>query len=183
MAAKRHERTYARKQAIQVLYQAEILDTTASSLLGNEASFIDGARPSQYATRLIGGIEECLAPIDALLEEYSENWTVDRMPTVDRAILRLACYEMAYVEEVPVSVAINEAVDLAKEYGGEDESHRFVNGVLGRIAEYLEGHEGKMPEVEAKPKAAAEGEPEAAAEAAADPEPETEPEPAGESER
>ena len=56
------------------------------------------------------------------------------MPVVDRAILRIAVYEMLYVDEVPVSVAINEAVELAKMYGGEDESSRFVNGVLGRIA-------------------------------------------------
>ena len=150
MAARRHERTYARKQAIQVLYQAEILEVAPSSLLDDAACFIDGAKPSTYATRLIAGLEDTCAGIDELLGKYSENWTVDRMPSVDRAILRLACYEMAYVDEVPVSVAINEAVDLAKEFGGEDESHRFVNGVLGRIAEYLEEHDGKMPQDDAE---------------------------------
>ena len=61
------------------------------------------------------------------------------MPVVDRALLRLAVYEIVYVDDVPVSVAINEAVELAKAYGGEDESSRFVNGVLGRIARTLEG--------------------------------------------
>ena len=61
------------------------------------------------------------------------------MPVVDRALLRLAVYEMVYVDDVPVSVAINEAVELAKIYGGEDESSRFVNGVLGRIARTMEG--------------------------------------------
>ena len=143
--AKRHERTYARKQAIQVLYQAEILDVTPVSLLEDESKFIDDAKPSKYATRLITGVQETREAIDSLLGEYSENWAVDRMPSLDRAVLRLACYEMACVDEVPVSVAINEAVDLAKEFGGEDESHRFVNGVLGRIAEYLEQHDGKLP--------------------------------------
>ena len=145
MAARRHERTYARKQAIQVLYQAEILEKTPTSLLNNETSFIDGAKPSSYASTLVAGIEAERPRIDRLLGEYSENWAVDRMPALDRAILRLACYEMAFVREVPVSVAINEAVDLAKEYGGEDESHRFVNGVLGRIAEYLSEHGGELP--------------------------------------
>ena len=149
MAARRHERTYARKQAIQVLYQAEILEVAPSSLLDDAASFIDGAKPSTYAARVIAGLEDKCDSIDELLGKYSENWTVDRMPSVDRAILRLACYEMAYVDEVPVSGAINEAVDLAKEFGGEDESHRFVNGVLGRIAEYLEEHGGKMPQADA----------------------------------
>lgn len=138
MAARRHERTYARKQAIQVLYQAEILDRTTEDLLGEECSFIDGAKPSQYATALVLGVEENLDEIDDLLERYSENWAIGRMPSVDRAILRLAAYEMSHVDEVPVSVSINEAVELAKEFGGEDDSPRFVNGVLGRIAEYLE---------------------------------------------
>ena len=163
--AKRHERTYARKQAIQVLYQAEILDVAPASLLENDASFIDGATPSKYAQRLISGIQEAQAAIDSLLEEYSENWAVDRMPSLDRAVLRLACYEMACVDEVPVSVAINEAVDLAKEFGGEDESHRFVNGVLGRIADYLEEHDGALPgtAAPAAQEAPAEDAPEAAA--------------------
>lgn len=138
MAAKRHERTYARKQAIQVLYQAEILDVRPAGLLDDESSFIDRAKPAQYASMLVRGVQDKLDDIDGMLERYSENWAVDRMPSVDRAILRVACYEMAYVPEVPVSVAINEAVDLAKEYGGEDDSPRFVNGVLGRIADHLE---------------------------------------------
>lgn len=146
--ARRHERTYARKQAIQLLYQAEILDVAPASLLESESSLID-AKPSRYTQRLVAGIQEACPAIDSLLAEYSENWAVDRMPALDRAVLRLACYEMACVDEVPVSVAINEAVDLAKEYGGEDESHRFVNGVLGRIAEYLEAHDGALPDVPA----------------------------------
>ena len=167
MAAKRHERTYARKQAIQVLYQAEILESMPTSLLESDNSFIDGARQSEYAARVINGVSDKCVTIDRMLGEYSENWAVDRMPAVDRAILRLACYEMAYVDEVPVSVAINEAVDLAKEFGGEDESPRFVNGVLGRIADYLEEH-GSLPEEddEESAEAAAQAEAEPAAEAA-----------------
>jgi N utilization substance protein B len=145
MSTRRHERTYARKQAIQLLYQADIRDVRPTSLLQHEESFIDGALPSKYALRVVEGIEGTRVAIDHLLGEYAENWTVDRMPTVDRAILRLACYEMVFVDEVPVSVSINEAVDLAKEFGGEDDSPRFVNGVLGRIADYLEEHGGSIP--------------------------------------
>ena len=165
MAARRHERTYARKQAIQVLYQSEILDAAPSALLQNDASFIDGAKPSQYAMRLVSGIEEHRDQIDELVGTYAENWSVDRMPSVDRAIMRLACYEMAYVDEVPISVSINEAVDLAKEFGGEDESHRFVNGVLGRIAVHLQEQDGEAAAGEAEAEAAeaeADGEAEAA---------------------
>lgn len=69
----------------------------------------------------------------------SENWSLARMPIVDRSILRLATFEMMYIDDVPTSVTINEAVELAKDFGGEDESHRFVNGILGRIAKMLEG--------------------------------------------
>ena len=73
------------------------------------------------------------------LTATSENWALARMPIVDRSILRLATYEMMYVDDVPTSVTINEAVELAKDFGGEDESPRFVNGVLGRIARSMEG--------------------------------------------
>ena len=72
--------------------------------------------------------------IDDIIEDISENWVLSRMPLVDRSILRLAAYEMLYRDDVPDSVSINEAVEMAKVYGGEDSS-KFVNGVLGRIAE------------------------------------------------
>ena len=85
------------------------------------------------------GVRDNCEDIDARLDHASDNWALDRMPVVDRAILRVAVYEMLYVDEVPVSVAINEAVELAKAYGGEDDSSRFVNGVLGRIARAGEG--------------------------------------------
>ncbi len=138
MAAKRHERTYGRKQAIQLLYQAEILDMAPETLLKDDSNFVDGVAPSSYARMLVNGVKEQLDPIDDLIDECSDNWALDRMPAVDRAVLRLAVYEMIHVDDVPVAVAINEAVDLAREYGGEDESPRFVNGVLGRIARRID---------------------------------------------
>lgn len=150
MAAKRHERTLARRQAIQVLYQGEILGVEPSGLIADEKCFIDGAKPSAYALTLIEGTSEHQSEIDEKLKQYSENWALDRMPTVDRAILRLASYEILFVDEVPTSVAINEAVDLAKDFGGEDESPRFVNGVLGRVAESLEGEGETSADAEAE---------------------------------
>lgn len=138
MATKRHERTLSRRQAIQVLYQSDILDESPIALLERGDAFIDEAKPSEYADFLVRGTAEHLPELDAHIKANSENWSMDRMPSVDRAILRLACYEMMYVEEVPISVAINEAVDLAKDFGGEDESPKFVNGVLGSIATELE---------------------------------------------
>ena len=89
---------------------------------------------------LLDGAKENLEAIDELIESASDNWTLDRMPVVDRSLLRLTTYEMRYVDDVPVSVSINEAVNLAKEFGGDD-SPRFINGILGRIATQLEYEE------------------------------------------
>lgn len=92
-----------------------------------------GSLPS-YAANLVQGVEAHKTEIDQKLGAASENWTLERMPIVDRAIMRMAVFEMLYQDDVPVSVSINEAVELAKEFGGEDDSARFANGILGRIA-------------------------------------------------
>ena len=143
--ARRHERTVARQSALQVLYTSEIQGVPASDLVENGSVLEDETPLSDYAVRLIDGVDEKMLSINARLASTSENWKLDRMPVVDRCILRLAAYEMLYVDEVPVSVAINEAVELAKGFGGEDESPRFVNGVLGRIARQIE-EDAKDPE-------------------------------------
>ena len=133
-SSRRHERTSARRSTVQVLYTSEIQDERPTVLLETGRCLEDDGPLSDYALSLIKGVEEKMDDIDARLEESSDNWAVSRMPVVDRSILRIAVYEMVYVDDVPVSVAINEAVELAKAFGGEDESPRFVNGVLGRIA-------------------------------------------------
>lgn len=135
---RRHERTAARRRAVQLLYTCEIHRTRPSRLLKDQRSYSDEGPVPEYAVRLVEGVEEHRPQIDSWLADTSENWSLSRMPIVDRSILRLATYEMLFVEEVPVSVTINEAVELAKDFGGEDDSPRFVNGVLGRIAKRLE---------------------------------------------
>jgi N utilization substance protein B len=92
--------------------------------------------PDEYALELLRGVEEHCDDIDRLLAEYSEHWAVERMPAVDRAVLRLGCYELAHEPDVPTAVVISEAVDLAKQYSTKD-SGRFVNGLLARIAEQV----------------------------------------------
>lgn len=138
MSAKRHERTLARRSALQALYQSEILDTSIDDIVEKQAFIIDESTLSDYALSLVKGVEEHKQDIDGHLKSTSENWSLSRMPVVDLSILRLATYEMTYSQDVPLSVAINEAVELAKDFGGEDDSPRFVNGVLGRIAKLLE---------------------------------------------
>lgn len=136
---KKHARSRARENALAILYSSDIIETDAISIV-EEGRYPDGdIHVSDYAEALVEGVTQHLEEIDERLVKSSDNWALDRMPVVDRAILRLAVYEMLYVDEVPVSVAINEAVELAKVYGGEDESSRFVNGVLGRIARAEEG--------------------------------------------
>ena len=134
MSSKKHERRRAREGALAVLYSGDITEKNPSGIVEDGSYPAEEVALSDYAEALVSGVVDNLEEIDARLAATSENWSVDRMPVVDRVILRIAVYEMLYVDEVPVSVAINEAVELAKAYGGEDESSRFVNGVLGRIA-------------------------------------------------
>lgn len=139
--AKRHERTQARRQAVQALYSAEINDTTPVEAARSLAWVVEDENEGpllDYAYELVQGVQDNQSEIDSYLSGTSENWSLLRMPIVDRSILRLALYEMLHEPKVPVSVTINEAVELAKAFGGEDESPRFVNGVLGRIARQLE---------------------------------------------
>ena len=138
MASKTNiERRRAREDALSLLYSGDIMESDVTTVI-DTGDFPEDIELSEYAESLVRGVMEHRDEIDERLVATSENWSVDRMPVVDRALLRLAVYEMVYVDEVPVSVAINEAVELAKAYGGEDESPRFVNGVLGRIARALE---------------------------------------------
>jgi len=128
------ERHRARRQALQMLYQREVTGEAIGRILAIGSYSTEDGEPDDYARSLAQGAESRIAELDELIGETSEHWSVGRMPLVDRNILRIATYELLFVPEIPPSVAINEAVELAKVYGGEDSS-KFVNGVLGRIAE------------------------------------------------
>ena len=128
------ERSRARRQALQILYQRDITGESVGHILGVQSYSTEDGEPDEYCRSLVSGVEENLVSIDRILGDVSENWSVSRMPVVDRNILRLATFEIAFVPDVPASVAINEAVELAKVYGGDDSS-KFVNGVLGKIAQ------------------------------------------------
>ena len=88
-----------------------------------------------YAREIVDGVASHQEEIDDLIASFSQGWSLERMPNIDRALLRVAAWEILHNPDVPAAVAIDEAVELAKEYSTED-SGRFVNGVLGRIAEY-----------------------------------------------
>jgi transcription antitermination protein NusB len=124
-------RREARERALSLCYELEVRGPTADELL---AELPAPAEP--YAAAIVRGVDEHREEVDAMLRKYSEHWALERMPVVDRAILRIGCYELGWEPELPTAVVISEAVELAKEYSTKD-SGRFVNGMLGRIAEDL----------------------------------------------
>ncbi len=138
------ERSRARRQALQILYQRDITGESVGTILADKSYSIEDGEPDEFCRQLVISVESRLDELDATIGEVSENWSVSRMPLVDRNILRLATFEIEHSEDVPASVSINEAVELAKVYGGEDSS-KFVNGVLGRIAENDVGHKEQDP--------------------------------------
>ncbi len=130
-------RSKARKRAVDVLYEADIRALPAVDVLAATAarrSDEGQAALNAYVTELVDGVTAHQAYIDELLGSYSMGWTLDRMPAVDRAILRLGSFELLWRDDIPDAVAISEAVELAQELS-TDESASFVNGLLGRLAE------------------------------------------------
>jgi N utilization substance protein B len=125
-------RTKARKRALDVLYESEL---RADSSLGSTlAGRIDDAEPplNPYTVRLVEGVVQHREEIDRLLAEHAVGWTLDRMPAIDRNLLRLAVFEICYLDDVPDPVAVSEAVTLATSLSTE-QSPTFVNGLLARI--------------------------------------------------
>lgn len=140
-------RREARRLALDVLYEAEIRDslpldafharvadgwvTSSEGAAGDEAASPEALR---YAEELVTGVQTHQADIDALITGYADRWAIQRMPVIDRTVVRMALFELLWRDDIPVPVAINEAVELVKELSTDD-SGRFVNGLLGRIVE------------------------------------------------
>jgi N utilization substance protein B len=129
------KRTYARELTLQMLYQIDITHDAPEAVLSN--FWQTQEKPAQeqvknFSAELVKGVMQNLAVIDAKISEYATNWQLKRMAVVDRNILRLSCYELLFREDIPPKVSINEAVELAKKYSGQ-EAGKFVNGILDRI--------------------------------------------------
>ena len=121
----------ARRRAALILYQADVTGRAPADVLAERREL--GERIPTFTVELVEGVAGRLAEIDELLGANSEEWPVERMAAVDRAILRLACHEVLHRDDIPAAVAIDEAVEAAKTLSTED-SGRFVNGLLGKIA-------------------------------------------------
>lgn len=123
-------RSKARKRALDFLYEAEIKKVKAVDLFKSRGASELSQEP--YVFTLLSGVAEHSLKIDELITTYAQDWDMDRMPAIDRNILRIAIYEILWVEEIDLKIACDEAVELAKSLS-TDESSNYINGVLGRI--------------------------------------------------
>jgi N utilization substance protein B len=124
-------RRESRERALSLCYELDVRGLPLNDLLADLP-----ADPDPYALELARGVEEHREEIDALIRKFADRWSLERMPVIDRNLLRIAAFELAHRPDIPVGVAISEAVELAKRYSTDD-SGRFVNGMLGRIAEHV----------------------------------------------
>ena len=122
-------RREARERALSLLYEAESKQVEPAAILGDLP-----VEPDPFVVDVVTGVSRDLARIDGLISSHAIGWEMDRMPAVDRALLRMATYELIDRPDVPTAVVISEAVDLAAQYSTDD-SRRFVNGVLAAIAD------------------------------------------------
>jgi N utilization substance protein B len=123
-------RSKARKRALDFLYESDIKNVAARDLFANRGA--SELSQESYVAELLTGVSEHIGKIDELIITYAQGWDMDRMPPIDRNILRLSLFEILWGSQIPVEVCIDEAVELAKSLSTE-ESSAYINGVLGRI--------------------------------------------------
>lgn len=126
-------RSKGRKAALDLLYEGDIRKTAALSILSQRSEDLDYVI-RDFTKELVQGVEEHRRKIDELITTYSQGWDMDRMPVIDRNILRLAIFELLWSKDVPMPVAVDEAIELAQTLS-TDESSKYINGVLSKIIE------------------------------------------------
>ncbi len=137
-------RRVSRELAMKILYQFQMRNDDLEEQLDvflSESEQLQGAE-KEYFLDVVRGTMINSKEIDMLIEAHAKGWSLARMPKVDLAIMRLAIYELQYRKDIPWNVSINEAIELAKKYGGE-QSKTFINGILGKVAARLEAQNGK----------------------------------------
>jgi N utilization substance protein B len=122
-------RSKARKRALDLIYASEMRERSALDALDEQLAV---GQVNEYTVRLVHGIDEHRARLDEVIASYAQGWSLARMPAVDRNVLRLATFEVLFVDDVPDAVAVSEALNLVRQLS-TDESPAFVNGVLGNI--------------------------------------------------
>jgi N utilization substance protein B len=137
-AAMRGTRSAARRRALDILFEADLLDRPVADVLARHRADPEAGALDTYTVELVEGVAGRLPELDAHITDAAEHWTIDRMPLVDRNLLRLAAFELTARPEVPTAVVLDEAIELAKLLSTA-ESGRFVNGVLAHIATEVRG--------------------------------------------
>ena len=132
-------RRQARERALSLLYEAESKDQSPAAVLAALP-----VEPDAYAVDVVRGVGDHMPELDKWISEYARDWTIERMPALDRALLRMGIFELLHRLDVPTGAIISEAVELAQRFS-TDESSRFVNGMLARIAESVRPLSGAEP--------------------------------------
>ena len=127
------KRSKARESVLQILYQIDVTGDPVDAIL-NQYWHTRNRNPEvvDFANEIVKGTIEHLSEIDAIISEHSESWEISKMPIIDRNILRFAIYEILYMDDIPPKVTIDEAVDLANNFGTPN-SGKFINGILDKI--------------------------------------------------
>ncbi|MDY7904507.1 MULTISPECIES: transcription antitermination factor NusB [Bacillus] len=128
------KRRTAREKALQALFQIDVSDIAPNEAIEHA---LDGEKTDAFFEQLVYGVIELQVQLDEMISGHLVNWKLDRIANVDRAILRLAVYEMVYTDDIPANVSLNEAIELAKRFG-DDKAAKFVNGVLSNIKTDIE---------------------------------------------
>ncbi|MFA1821577.1 transcription antitermination factor NusB [Virgibacillus oceani] len=123
---KRHT---ARKKAFQILFQLDINDNKPDQAIHD---FLEDEKPDPFLTMVVNGVTDNKSKLDDTIAAYLENWSIERIASVEKTILRIAVYEIVYLDDIPVNVSINEAIELGHTFG-DDQSGKFINGVLSKI--------------------------------------------------
>ena len=140
-------RSKSRKRAVDLLFEADARGIDAVTLLADRVGSPDVPPINDYTVTLVEGVTARREEIDRLIAGHAEGWSLQRMPAVDRAVLRLGVYELLWADDVPDAVAIDEAVELAKSLSTDD-SPRFVNGVLAQLRRDIPGAPVDHPAVD-----------------------------------
>jgi transcription antitermination factor NusB len=140
------KRRRGHETALKLLYALDITREPVDKLL--QASWLDAVVPEavrEFSVALVAGVMAHQDEIDTLVQEWSMNWSLERIGIIERNILRFAIYELLFLTDIPPNVTINEAVEVAKRYG-TDEAPSFINGILDRIKQEVETRAGEIPE-------------------------------------
>ena len=128
-------RRKSRENAIILLYQRDLLDKKIDEFIEN--NLLAGRKYDQFTLKLTNGVYRNRKRIDEMIMDVVENWTLERIAIIDRNILRVAIYEMIYEDDIPLKVSVDEAIEIGKSLGQQEDTPKFINGVLGKILDNI----------------------------------------------